>query len=366
MVTTAQNSLASLEVRLDAIVENYRTCGRLSGATVAAVVKADAYGLGAIPVAQSLRAAKCDTFFVARLEEGIALRRALPDVRIFVLDGCLADTAVAFIAHSLTPILNSLQQIEIWSAEARARRDRLDAVIHIDTGMNRLGLPADELAILSVQPAERLKDINIVHVMSHLACSEDPVAPTNRVQLTRFHAALAMLPPAPASLSPSGGVCLGPDYAFDVVRPGIALYGGNPQPTQPNAFKRVVRLTGRILQVRRVDKGEGVGYGATFHTQGPATLATVGLGYADGLMRAISNRGAGAIDGMRAPVVGRVSMDLITLDVTKIPSADVGSEVEFIGDTVSLDEIAAAAGTATYEILTNLGKRVPRQYVSAP
>jgi alanine racemase len=175
-----------------------------------------------------------------------------------------------------------------------------------------------------------------------------------------------MLPPAPASLSPSGGVCLGPDYAFDVVRPGIALYGGNPQPTQPNAFKRVVRLTGRILQVRRVDKGEGVGYGATFHTQGPATLATVGLGYADGLMRAISNRGAGAIDGMRAPVVGRVSMDLITLDVTKIPSADVGSEVEFIGDTVSLDEIAAAAGTATYEILTNLGKRVPRQYVSAP
>lgn len=365
-MTETFNPNASLTVRLDAIVENYRTCGRLSGAKVAAVVKADGYGLGAIRVAQALYAAKCDTFLVARLEEGIALRTALPDVRIFVLDGCLEESAAALIAHNLTPILNSLQQIESWNAETRAHRHRLDAAIHIDTGMNRLGLAADELAILSAESAERLKGINVVLVMSHLACSEDPFAEMNRVQLTRFRAALAMLPPAPASLSPSGGVCLGPAYGFDIVRPGIALYGGNPQPTQPNAFKPVVRLTGRILQVRRVDKGEGVGYGATFHTQGPARLATVGLGYADGLMRAISNRGAGAVDGIRAPVAGRVSMDLITLDVTGIPSVDVGSEVEFIGDTISLDEIAAAAGTATYEILTNLGKRVSRQYVSAP
>jgi alanine racemase len=232
--------------------------------------------------------------------------------------------------------------------------------------MNRLGLPADELSIVAANPRQRLKGINVVHVMSHLACPEDPSAKTNRAQLARFREALAAFPPTPASLSPSGGVCLGRDYAFDMVRPGIALYGGNPQPSRPSDFNSVVRLTGRVLQLRRVDKGEGVGYGATFLTQAPTTLATVGLGYADGLMRAIGNRGAGAIEGMRAPVVGRVSMDLITLDVTGIPSAAVGSEVEFIGDTISLDEIATAAGTATYEILTNLGKRVPREYVSAP
>ena len=150
-----------------------------------------------------------------------------------------------------------------------------------------------------------------------------------------------------------------------MVRPGIALYGGNPQPAMLNPFKTVVRLMASILQLRRVDRGEAVGYGATFLAERPATLATVGLGYADGLMRGMGNRGAGAIEGVRAPVVGRVSMDLITLDVTGIPSAHVDSTVEFIGDTISLDEIAAAAGTATYEILTNLGKRLPRNYVTA-
>jgi len=360
-------SNASLVVRLDAIADNFRTCGQLSGTKVAAVVKADGYGLGALPIAQSLHeGARCDTFIVARLEEGMALRRVLPSVRIFVLDGCPSDSAAALVAHSLIPVLNSLRQLDAWSAEARARRTKLDAALHLDTGMNRLGLPADEFAILAAEAAERIVDINVVLIMSHLACSEDPLAEMNRAQLARFRAALAALPPAPASLSPSGGICLGRDYAFDLVRPGIALYGGNPQPSQPNPFKPVVRLTGRVLQLRRVDKGECVGYGATFHTQRPATLATVGLGYADGLMRAIGNRGAGAIGGVRARVAGRVSMDLITLDVTGIPDARVDSEVEFIGDTILVDEIANAAETATYEILTSLGKRLPRTYVSAP
>lgn len=355
----------SLRVRLGAIVENYRICARLSGTKVGTVVKADGYGLGAIPIAKALYEAGSDTFFVARLEEGIALRHALPDVRIFVLDGCPFDTASALVAHRLTPILNSLRQIDAWSAEARRGHRKLDAAVHIDTGMNRLGLPADELAILSAEANRRLRDIDVVLVMSHLACSEYPSTQMNREQLARFRGALASLPPVPASLSPSGGVCLGKDYAFDMVRPGIALYGGNPQPGRPNVFKPVVRLTGRVLQLRRVDKGESVGYGATFRTERPTTLATVGLGYADGLMRAIGNRGAGAIDGVRVPVAGRVSMDLITLDVTAIPSVAVGSDVEFIGDTIRVDEIAAKAGTATYEILTNLGKRLPRAYVSA-
>ena len=308
----------------------------------------------------------CDTFFVARIEEGIELRRALPQSRIFVLDGCPSGGGAALIAYSLTPVLNSLLQIGSWSAEARTQRTELDAAIHIDTGMNRLGLPADELSILATEASKRLKQINVVLVMSHLACSEDSSAKMNREQLARFRAALAALPPAPASLSPSGGVCLGREFAFDLVRPGIALYGGNPQPAKSNPFKTVVRLTGRVLQLRRVDKGESVGYGATFHAERPRKLATVGLGYADGLMRALGNRGAGAIEGLRAPIVGRISMDLITLDVSEVPSVHIGSEIEFIGDTISLDEVAEAAGTATYEILTNLGKRLPRSYVAAP
>ena len=216
-----------LSVRLNAVIENYRICQRLSGATVAAVVKADGYGLGAIPIARVLHEAGCDTFFVARLEEGITLRHALPDVRIFVLDGCPSETAPALIAHNLTPILNSLGQVDTWRGAARGQRARLEAAIHVDTGINRLGLSTDELATLSAEANDRLKNTNVVLIMSHLACSEDPSAQMNCAQLARFRAALAMLPPAPASLSPSGGVCLGPEYA-SIWCVGIALYGGNP------------------------------------------------------------------------------------------------------------------------------------------
>ena len=357
--------IASLTIRLDAIVENYRTCQQLSGTKVAGVVKANAYGLGAEPVARALCDAGCDTFFVARCEEGMRLRSAVPDVRIFVLDGLCGGDADALIAHRLIPTLNSLDEMAVWSAAASAQHATLDAAVHFDTGMNRLGMPREEVATLSAEAAARLKRLNLVLLMSHLACSDDSSAAMNKEQLARFRAALAALPPAPASLSPSGGVLLGKEYAFDLVRPGIALYGGNPRIGAPNPFQTVARLTGRVLQLRRVDKEESVGYGATFHTRRPTTLATVALGYADGLMRAIGNRGAGAIGGVRAPIVGRVSMDLLTLDVTDIPAVDLDSEVEFLGDTISLEEIAAAANTANYEILTGLGDRVPRSYASA-
>jgi alanine racemase len=372
--TTCPNTLprgqesgnACLTVRLGAIGENYRICRDISGTAVAGVVKADAYGLGMEPVAFALADAGCSTFFVARPEEGVALRPIVPHARIFVLDGVSAQSAEMFVGHRLIPVLNSLDQISAWSDAARTRQTKLDAALHADTGMNRLGLPPGELSTLSAEGNERLARINPVLVMSHLACSEDSSSQMNREQLQRFHAALAMLPPTSASLSASGGVLLGKDYAFDLVRPGLALYGGNPQRSTPNPFKTVARLTGHILQLRRVDKGESVGYGATFHTARPSTLATVALGYADGLMRAIANRGSGAIAGLRAPVAGRVSMDLITLDVTDIPSVAVGTEVEFVGDTISLEEAAEAAGTANYEILTGLGTRFPRCYVSAP
>jgi len=365
----SDQDVARLTVRLAAAQENYSMCGELAGsAAVAGVVKADAYGLGMPAIARALLDNGCDTFFVARLSEGIALRRLARNARIYLLDGVQRETAPALIAHDLTPVLNSLGQIEAWSISARARSKTLAAAIHIDTGMNRLGLPASEMAVLSGDAATLLKAIDVTLVMSHLACADDPGAAMNRLQLERFRVALASLPPAPASLASSGGIMLGKDYVFDMVRPGIALYGGNPQPEKPNPFKPVAVLTGRILQLRRVDKGESVGYAATFQAGRPSTLATVALGYADGLMRAIGNRGVGAIAGVRVPVVGRVSMDLVTLDVTDAPESSLaaGAEIEFLGDEISLEDFAIRAQTASYEVLTSLGARIPRRYLEVP
>jgi alanine racemase len=359
-MSTFDSGVACLTVRLGAVVENYRACVRLSGAAVSGVVKADGYGLGMIEIASALQGAGCDTFFVARLEEGIALRPAVPAARVFVLDGVSDASAPALVAHRLTPVLNTPAQIATWSAAARAQGAALDAALHVDTGLNRLGLADDDLGLLARAPA----GLKIVLVMSHLACSDDPAAAMNARQRERFRAALARLPPAPASLAASAGILLGKEYAFDLVRPGLALYGGNPHEGGENPFAVAARLTGRILQLRRVDKGECVGYGATFRVERPSRLATVALGYADGLMRSLGNRGAGAIAGRRAPVVGRVSMDLVTLDVTDIPEPAEGADVEFVGDTIALEEIARAAGTANYEILTLLGKRVARRYTN--
>ena len=359
---------AHLMVRLGAIAANFKIVQRLAGtATAAAVVKADAYGTGLAGVAPTLIQAGCDTFFVARLEEGLVLRPLAPEARIFVLDGAQPDAVPALISHRLTPVLNSIAEIAGWSAAARATRTQLDAAIHIDTGMNRQGLPGAELATLAADHAKRLEGIRLVLLMSHLACSDDADAKMNRIQLDRFKTALAMLPPAPASLASSGGILLGRDYLFDLVRPGVGLYGGNPQSAKSNPFQVAVRLTARILQLRRADKGETVGYGATYRLKRPSLLATAGVGYADGVMRAISNRGAGAIGGVRAPVVGRVSMDLITLDVTDVPGTlATGMDVEFFGDIISLEEIATTADTIPYEILTLLSHRATRIYEAAP
>jgi alanine racemase len=359
---------ACLTVRLGAIAANFTTAQRLAGpAAVAAVVKADGYGTGLVPAAATLAKAGCDTFFVARLEEGIALRPLAPTARIFVLDGAQPDMVPALITHNLTPVLNSIGEIAAWSAAARSTRTQLDAAIHFDTGMNRLGLPAADLATLAGEQARRLEGLRIVLWMSHLACSDDPDSRLNRAQLERFKTALAMLPQGPASLSASGGIMLGKDYLFDMVRPGVGLYGGNPQPGRENSFTPVVRLTARILQIHRAGKGETVGYGASFRTKRPSLLATAGLGYADGIFRALSNRGAVAVNGVRAPIVGRVSMDLVTFDVTDVPGTLVpGMDAEFIGETISLEEIAAAADTISYEILTSLSRRARRQYEDAP
>ena len=360
---------ACLTVRLDAIAANYRSYRRLAGpAAVAAVVKADAYGMGAARVAPALAEAGCDSFFVARLEEAIALRRVAPRARIFVLDGAPADAVPALIGHRLTPVLNSLGEIAAWSAAAHASRQALDAVVHVDTGMNRLGLPGPELALLSAESGKLLSGLNLVLVMSHLACGDEPANPLNREQLSRFRQALAMLPPAPASLAASHGTVIGPDYHFDLVRPGVALYGANPETREgvgggaSNLMRTVAVLSARVLQLRRIDLGESVGYAATFRAKRPSMIATIALGYADGFPRVLSNKGIAVVGGVRVPMVGRVSMDLITLDVTDMPEPPyVGDAVEVMGDTISLGEVSAMAGTNEYEILTRL-RRVPRKY----
>ena len=358
---------ARLTVRLGAIGANYGTFRRLAGpAVAAAVVKADAYGMGVQRVAPALIAAGCDTFFVARLEEGITLRPLAPKARIFVLDGAPAEALPALIAHNLIPVLNSLEDIARWSGAASRIRRVLDGVLHLDTGMNRLGLSAEDLSELAASWRTRLANLDLVLVMSHLASADDPGAAQNTAQLSRFRTALAMLPPAPASLAASAGVLLGKPYLFDLVRPGIGLYGGHPQAGHgKNPMRTAATLTARILQLRRIDKGESVGYAATYRAKRPSMLATMALGYADGLPRSLSNKGMAAFAGSRVPMVGRISMDLLSLDVSAIPANQikVGGDVEFLGDAMPLDDVAGLAGTNAYEILTGLNPRLPRHYV---
>jgi alanine racemase len=334
------------------------------GATCAGIAKADAYGLGMSEVAPALAAAGCRLFFVAQLDEGLALRRLLPDRDIAVLNGVPPGTAGDFTAHRLIPVLNDLGQIAEWRRTITAAPSQ--AIIHVDTGMARLGLPPDELAQLAASP-DLLDGIAVRAVMSHLACGDDPSSEYNAKQLAAFRAALAVLPRAPASLSASSGIFLGADYHFAIARPGAAVYGVNPQPATPNPMAQVVRLKGRIVQTRSIDPGDAVGYGATYRRDRAGRIATVSVGYADGWLRALSNRGSAAIAGQRVPIVGRISMDLITLDVSSLDPALTapGSYAELIGPDHGVDAVAAEAGTIGYEILTSLGRRYHRVYTGA-
>jgi alanine racemase len=352
-----------LEIDLAAIAGNWQ---RLQAelqppAQAAAVVKADAYGLGMAEVAPLLAAAGCRLFFVATLDEGIALRRILPKAEIAVFDGLLPDTGGEFRQARLLPVLNDLGQIAEWREDAATRR--LPAIIHVDTGMARLGLPPDELGRLAAEP-ERLTGIPLAAVMSHLACADEKQHPLNTQQLADFRRAVAQLPRAPASLAASSGIFLGRDYHFDIARPGAALYGVNPTPGRPNPMTQVVRLKGRILQLRDVDRGTPVGYGAAQRMERPGRLATIAIGYADGWLRSSSHRGSVSISGQPASVIGRISMDLLTVDVTGIDPAlaCVGAFVDVIDERHGVDAVAAAAGTIGYEILTALGRRHHRIY----
>ncbi len=357
-------SPARLIVDLGAIVANYRAlAARAAPAATAAVVKADAYGLGAARVAPALARAGCASFFVAQLGEGVALRRALgPAPAIYVLNGLGSGEDGVFQANGLAPVLNDLGEIAAWSACARASGQRLAAILHFDTGMSRLGLGPAEASRLEAEP-ERVADLALDYVMSHLVVSEDADQPINAAQLAEFRARRAAWPLVRASLVNSSGIFLGPEYRFDLVRAGAALYGVNPLARRPNPQVGVVRLEAKILQIRAVDPPRSVGYGATFRVTRPTRIATVALGYADGFLRSLSNRGHAYCGDIRVPIVGRVSMDLLTLDVTPAPAARPGDWVELIGPHLPVDEVADAAGTNAYEVLVRLGPRPERVYV---
>ena len=308
-----------LTVSLAAVAENWRTLKDAAPrAETAAVVKADGYGLGAAPIAAKLRAAGCATIFIATIDEGRALR-------------------------------------------AGSDSGRRSAALHVDTGMSRAGLSPAELDTLVAEPA-LLAKLDLALVMSHLACGDEADHPQNRLQLGRFRAALARLPAAPASLAASGGVFLGPDYHFDLVRPGIALYGGHPMLAGANPMRAAATLTAEVIGVRTLQRGDTAGYGATYAATHEVRLAVCNIGYADGIMRSLSNRGVAYIGDVACPYAGRVSMDLLTLDVTAVPPALAarGAQVEIIGPRMPIEEMAARAGTANYEILTGLGNRFTR------
>jgi alanine racemase len=367
-MTECDRATALLTVDVDAVVANWRLiAAKVAPAETAAVVKADCYGLGAEHIAPALAAAGCRSFFVATVDEGIGLRRCLDSANIYVLCGPLPGSEPDFTEHRLIPVLNSLGQVAGWSAFAGRGSGALAAALHFDTGMSRLGLDRGEVAHLAAHP-EALAGIRPVLAMSHMACADTPESTMNAQQLAAFRRLRAGIPAMARSLAASSAIFLGPAYAFDLVRPGAALYGLNPTPGQPNPMAQVVRLQGKILQVRDVDSPMTVGYGATHSVARRGRVATVAVGYADGYFRSLGNRGHGVIEGVKVPVVGRVSMDLTTFDVTDAPPASVwpGAMVELIGPGHSVDDLAAEAGTIGYEVLTALGRRYLRRYHPGP
>jgi alanine racemase len=361
-----------LAVDLDAVIRNYRKL-RIQAhfAECAAVVKANGYGLGAIEVAAALSANGCKSFFVATLAEGVKLRRALPDSIIYVLDGLLPGSAPDFKEARLRPVLNGIGETEDWSAYCQSAGQTLPAAIHFDTGMNRLGLKLSGQERLS-EKLDILAGFTPSLLMSHLACADTQDAAKNAEQLRRFGEFFQKLPVMPLSLANSAGIFLGADYCFDLVRPGIALYGGNPFSDRENPMDPVVLLYGRIAQLGQAREGETIGYGAAKTLTRPTRFATVTVGYADGYFRSLGSEdgkpGASAFIGnWRLPVLGRVSMDLIAVDITDTPAGAVerGGFVELIGKNFNIDDAAKAAGTIPYEILTALGQRYNRLYLQS-
>jgi alanine racemase len=361
-------AIGVLTIDLDAIVANWRKLEKMAvPAECGGVIKADAYGCGLEPVARALAGAGCKTFFVATLDEARSARAALPQAAIYVLDGFFQNCGDAYAKINARPVIGDLYELAEWDVFCRRSGWEGGAGIHIDTGMNRLGLTITEAQ--GIIPRINAGDHGITLVMSHLACAETLHHPQNAKQLSTFREIAGLFSGVPASLANSSGVFLGAQFQFDLVRPGAALYGINPTPEADNPMQGVVDLKARIVQIRSIDKGETVGYGGTWTARRPTKLAIVSAGYADGYFRSGSSndgtRGAEVIvAGKRCPVAGRVSMDLIAVDVTDLEknAARRGHLVTLIGEGITVDELAHHFGTIGYEVLTSLGPRYARVY----
>lgn len=355
-----------LTIDLDAVVANLRHVEAATApARVAAVVKADAYGLGAGPVAAALAGAGCRDFFVADLAEALDLRPHVGgQASIHVLHGLWPGTESLAEEAGVTPVLNSLAQVRAWAELARKRRRRLPAVLQLDSGMSRLGLSDDDVAALAAEP-QGLEALDVNYVMSHLASADQAGEDVNAAQRASFERLAGLLPARPRTLANSAAALGDPLTHGDLVRAGLALYGVAPGPGPSAGLRPVVSLSARVIQVRTLPAGTGVGYGLTYTTRGTERIATVGVGYADGWPRALSNRGAAWFGGVRLPIVGQVSMDSMMVDVSALaPEAlGAGDAVELIGPHQSVADVAALAGTIPYEILTRLGRRYARRYV---
>ncbi|HWK36253.1 MAG TPA: alanine racemase [Sphingomonas sp.] len=354
-----------LTVDLAAIRANYRLIAdRVAPAACAAVVKANAYGLGVAQVAPALYREGCRTFFVAQLGEAITVRAAIgPDATILILNGLNPGCEAMCAEAGFVPVLNAAGQVARWRDLARTGGRPLPAALQADTGMSRLGLDADAIVALA-QDRDFAAQVPLRLLMTHLACADAPGNPANADQLARFDAVRALFPGVPASIANSGGAFLSPDYRCDLARPGVALYGVAPAP-DIDGLRPVVRLDARIVQIRTVGAGAGVGYGLDYRAPAARRLATVGIGYADGWPRRLGGVGAAWHDGQRLPIVGRVSMDSLTVDISDVAPdrLNEGDFVELIGPHQTLDDVARDAGTIAYEILTSLGPRHQRAYV---
>lgn len=365
---------AELTIELGVIARNYQFLRQKSGpATCGAAVKADAYGTGIAQVAPVLAKAGCEVFFVATINEGIELRQILGNVTIYVLNGLMPGSEESFADFNLRPVLNSLEQIDAWAFFARSRNTQASpAAIHFDTGMNRLGLSLSEARALVATP-DRAASFDVTLAMSHLTSADDATSAMNAQQqklfgrlLNDFNQSRPERSRVPGSLANSAGILLGAEYHFHLVRPGVALYGGNPLASGDNPMKPVIRLKARILQLRDVEAGDSVGYSGTYTAPSRRRVATLDVGYADGYLRSFSNQGQAYIDDWAVPVIGRISMDMLAIDVTDVPSAllGAGASVDLLGGPVTLDAASRTSGLSAYELLTLLGHRYKRHYVA--
>jgi alanine racemase len=360
-----------LTIDLAAIEANWKM---LASTTVpvecAAVVKGDGYGCGLEPVTRALSRAGCRTFFVADVAEGRRVRAIAPDATVYVLNGVMPGSAQALANDYLQPVINSTTELAEWDAFVAINKWRGGAALHVDTGMNRLGITVDEA--VAIAPRLQSENHGFTLLMSHLACAEIPDHPMNDRQIHLFREVRILYRGLASSLANSSGIFLGGTVYCDLVRPGVALYGVNPTPGKQNPMRPAVELKGRIIQVRTVGKGESVGYGAAFTVSRPSRIAIVAIGYADGYLRsAAAARGKPAAEvvvaGRRCPVAGRVSMDLLAVDIGELAEGAVrrGDLATLIGDGMSIDDLAAGMGTIGYEVLTNLGRRYHRVYRGA-